>query len=284
VLIAAFFSFLPHGVWLVRTWQDLHLEHTLTSLLALPVAAGLVWLTRGRWQGSDEPADWGWALVAGALVGNEVGLLFPLPVLSGLALPVLLVGAVLVVRGPITARHVALPAAFLVFLLPLPWLLQASCALPSQQASAAAAFALLWSTGLDVLVSGVTVYTPEYYVIVNDTCSGLHSVCSLLMLGVVAAHVFEMSWARQGILLALVLPLGLLVNALRVAFLLLMGHFFGKPAATGLSHDLSAVIFFALGYVALFLLARRLSRRQTETPSASRSVQMAQDQASPSHE
>ncbi len=202
--------------------------------------------------------------------------------LCGLAVPVLVLGAVMVTLGARAARHLALPVLFLVFLLPLPWLLQASCAVPSQRASAAAAFALLWPTGLNVQILGVTVYTPDYYVIVNDTCSGLHSVCSLLMLGVVAAALFEMSAARQVLVLAVVLPLGLLVNAMRVAFLLLMGHFFGKPAATGLSHDLSAVVFFAVGYVVLFLLARRLSRRRTTTTSPASSTQSDQEKVSPS--
>ncbi len=248
----------------------------------MPVAAGLAWLTRSRWQGPARPARGGWNLVAGALLATAAGTVAGLPVLPGLALPVFVVGVAAVSRGWRAARHLALPALFLVFLLPLPWLLQASCAVPSQRASAAAAFALLRPTGLDVAITGVTVYTPDYYVIVNDTCSGLHSVCSLLMLGIVAAHLFPMSAWRQALVLALVLPLGLLVNAVRVAFLLLMGHLFGKPAATGLSHDLSAVVLFALGYATLFLLARRLSRSRAASASPATTSQTAQEKASPS--
>ena len=274
-------SFAPYGLWLLRTWRTLDLEHTLTRLLCLPVAAGLAWLARARWLVAPAPDRRGWLLVAAALGLHAAGLAVGLPVLSGLALPPLLVGAAAVTRGPATARHLVLPAAFLVFLLPLPWLLQPTCALPSQRASAAVAYALLLPTGLDVMLSGVTVYTPEFYVRVDDTCSGLHSVASLLMLGVVAAHLFPMSGRRQALVLALVLPLGLLANALRIASLVPVGLVAGRGAAAGLWHDLSAVACFALAYAALFAFARRLARSAAAAQSPTSSAQTDHEKASP---
>ena len=245
------------------------------------MAAGLAFLGRARWQTPPQPTQGGWPLVAGALLVHGAGMVLDLPVLSGLALPALAVGAVAVTRGTATARHLALPALFLVFLLPLPWLLQPTCALPAQRASATVAWALLLPTGLEPMLSGVTVYTPDFFVRVDDTCSGLHSVASLLMLGIVVAHIFPMSGRRQALVLALVLPIGLLANGLRIASLLQVGLSRGRDAAAGLWHDLSAVACFALGYAVLFLVARRLSRRQATTRSEAMSAQTAQEKASP---
>ena len=138
-----------------------------------------------------------------------------------------------------------------------------------------------WRETIDVMLSGVTVYTPEFYVRVDDTCSGLHSVASLLMLGVVAAHLFPMSGRRQALVLALVLPLGLLANALRIASLVPVGLVAGRGAAAGLWHDLSAVACFALAYAALFAFARRLARSAAAAQSPTSSAQTDHEKASP---
>ena len=279
---AALLAFAPYPVWLVRTWLDLDLEYTLTCLLALPAAAGLAWVSRRRWSRPGPPHPAGWWLLGAALVVHAVALGIGPAALTGLALPLALVGAVAVVRGAEAASELALPASFLVFLLPIPWLLQPTCAIPAQQASAASAFALLLPTGLDVMLQGVYVYTPDYYIRVDDTCSGLHSACALLMFGIVLAQLLPLRVRGRLLLVALVLPVGLLANSSRVAFLLVMGHHFGKTAAVGIAHDLSTAAFFAAAYVLLFGLAKRLAQPEEAEASPANRTQTPQQNASPS--
>lgn len=254
-------AFSPYLLYLVRTWRRLSLEYTLTCLLAVPVAAGLAYLSRHRLPAAQHSAPWWKGLWAGAMVLHGLGVFTGYYGLSGVALPLVLLALTAHRSGAARANHFLFPFSFLIFLLPLPWLLQPSLAIPLQQATAGLAAALLYPAPMDLSLLGVYVYTPRYYILVNDTCSGLHTACALLMFGIVLSQLVPLSRRAQGLILALVLPAGLLLNAARVAYLLVMGHVWGKSAATGLNHDLSAVFFFGLVYWLFFRLARRLERR-----------------------
>jgi len=117
---------------------------------------------------------------------------------------------------------------------------------------------------------------------VDDTCSGLQSACALLMLALVAGHLRRVPPLRTLLLVAAVLPLGLLVNGARIAFLLLVGVFLGIEWAEGLTHDLSAVVFFAAAYVGIFWAARRLAApRRADQAVTPMEAQTAQENTSP---
>lgn len=254
-------AFLPYIAWLLQTWASLHVEYTLTGLLAVPVAAGLAYLTKRRIPAAGPADPLGWWVLGAAHGLNLVGTLTGLYGLSGLAFPPALLAVVALLRGRAMAKHLLMPTSFLLFLMPLPWLLRPALAVGAQEASAIVGYLLLLPTGLDVMLQGVYVYTPDYYVIVNDTCSGLQTACALLMYGIVIGHLLDVRGTRAAVLLLAVLPVGLLINGGRVAFLLVLGHKFGRGAAIGMVHDLSSVAFFAVAYWILYRLARRLLAR-----------------------
>ena len=278
--VAAVFS--PYAAWLWRTWAALPLEHTLTCILTLPMAAGLAWIGRDPQATPDPATGRAWiGLLAAGLILHVVALLTGLSGLSGPGLPLALAGVLLRTRGPASLQRMALPLGFLIFLLPLPWLLHDAAALPAQQASATVAFLLLVLTPMDVMLQGIYVYTKEFYVLVNDTCSGLSSACALVMLAMVAGQLKRLPMRRALVLIAVVLPIGLLANGARIAFLLFMGHNFGIEWASGVVHDLSALIFFAGAYVSLFWGARRLALPLVDQASPAIAASTAQENASP---
>ncbi len=275
-------AFVPYAAWLFGTWAALSLEHTLTCILTLPMAAGLAWIARDP-DATAEPAKglkWR-VLLACGLALHGFALISGLSGLSGVGLPLALAGVLLRTHGEPSLERMALPIAFLVFLLPLPWLLHDAAALPAQQASATVAFLLLVLTPMDVMLQGIYVYTREFYVLVNDTCSGLSSACALVMLAMVAAQLRRLPMRRALILIGVVLPIGLLANGGRIAFLLFMGHHFGIEWASGLVHDGSALLFFACAYVALFWGARRLVDPPTHHSSPAMAASSAQENTSP---
>lgn len=280
VVLGAVFA--PYALWLVRTWHALPLEHTLTCSLALPMAAGLAWV--GRDPGAvahPAPGQWWAALLGGGLALHLVALGTGLFGLSGLGLPLALAGLVWRGRGVACLRRMLLPILFLVFVLPLPWMLQAQFALPSQRASAMMAYLLVRPTTLNVMLDGMYVYTPDFYVLVNDTCSGLSSACALLMLAIVVSQLRRLPPQRSALLLVGVLPVGLLANGARIAFLLVMGHTFGIEWAEGWVHDLSAVAFFGCAYAAMFWASRRLAQRGRRPRATPTTATTAHENTSP---
>jgi exosortase len=280
--VALAVAFLPYVVWQYRIWGRLPLEHTLTCILALPMAAGLAWIARDPEAVAAPDGGKAWRLmVIGGLFLHAVALLTGLSGLSGAGLPLALAGVVLRTEGTTCLQRMGLPIAFLVFLLPLPWLLHDAAALPAQQASATVAFLLLVLTPMDVMLQGIYVYTKEFYVLVNDTCSGLSSACALVMLAMVAAQLRRLSMKRAAILIVVVLPIGLVTNGARIAFLLFMGHYFGIEWASGPVHDGSALLFFSCAYVALFWGARRLALPADDLTSAAITASSTQEKTSP---
>ncbi len=274
-------AFLPYWIWLARAWAALSIEHTITCVLTLPMTAGLVWLARDP-AASPEPAPrsaW-MALVATGLTLHAAALVSGASGLSGIGLPIALAGVVLRVHGRKWLGRTWMPIAFLTFLLPLPWLLHDSLSYPAQRASAITAFLLASLSPLDAKLRGVYVYTDQFYVLVNDTCSGISSACALLMLALVAGQLKRLPLRPAMILIAVVLPIGLLANGGRIAFLLLMGHHWGLEGASALVHDLSALLFFAGAYVALFWGARTLAP-EVERVSEASTASTAQENASP---
>lgn len=275
-------AFTPYVAWLARTWRALPLEHTLTCILTLPMAAGLAWIARQPGADAQPSDDRAWIGLTGVgFALHALALATGLSGLSGVGFPLALAGVVLRTHGADTLQRMALPIAFLLFLLPLPWLLHDAAALPAQRASATVAFLLLVLTPMDVMLQGIYVYTKEFYVLVNDTCSGLSSACALVMLAMVVGQLKRLPMRRAVILIAVVLPIGLIANGGRIAFLLFMGHHFGIEWASGLMHDGSALIFFACAYVALFWGARRLARSEEVRISPPMAASTAHEKTSP---
>jgi exosortase len=105
------------------------------------------------------------------------------------------------------------------------------------------------------------VQLPNCRVVVDDTCSGLRSLISLIALASVLTQWFPVRTpGRRVALIASAVPIAVAANWLRVTVALLVGFVYGAQAAGGAFHDLSGVAVFLVAFVGLVAVARRLSR------------------------
>ncbi len=101
---------------------------------------------------------------------------------------------------------------------------------------------------------------PNCRVLVDDTCSGLRSLISLIALAAVLTQWFPVRTpGRRAVLMASAVPIAVAANWLRVTLALLVGFVYGAEVAGGVYHDLSGVIVFLVAFVGLVVVARRLS-------------------------
>ena len=72
-----------------------------------------------------------------------------------------------------------------------------------------------------------TIDSKPYYVIVNETCSGINMMVALLVYILVFGWLAQSKWQTRVAMVTLVFPLAMLVNSLRVTCIYLLGYYGG---------------------------------------------------------
>jgi len=159
----------------------------------------------------------------------------------------------------------AFPVAFLIFMVPLPdgavnWLERAST-LASAEASA-----LYFNMAGTTFVRHGTVFElPGIVLQVGQECSGIHSSWVLFITSLLASHLFLRSPWRRLVLIAFVIPLGILRNGFRILVIGLLCVHLGPHMIDSIIHRRGGPFFFALSLVPMFLLLWWLQRREQRT-------------------
>jgi exosortase C (VPDSG-CTERM-specific) len=148
----------------------------------------------------------------------------------------------------------AFPMTFLVFMVPLPdaavnWLERAS-----MFASAEAAAMYFDLTGTALVRHGTVFELPGIVLQVAQECSGIRSSWVLLITSLLASHLFLRSGWRKIVLVAFVIPLGILRNGFRILVIGLLCVHVGPQMIDSSIHHRGGPIFFALSLFPLYLL------------------------------
>lgn len=164
-------------------------------------------------------------------------------------------------------RALAFPFAFLIFLVPLPDRLIFLLETASQVASADAASFFFAVSGTPILRDGMLFQLPGMVIRVAQECSGIRSSLVLFITSLVAAHLFLVSPWRRLILVALVIPLGIIRNGFRILVIGLLCVHYGPQMIDSAVHRQGGPFFFALSLVPLFLLLWWLRRGDRKNAS-----------------
>jgi exosortase C (VPDSG-CTERM-specific) len=158
----------------------------------------------------------------------------------------------------------AFPFAFLIFMVPLPdtavnWLEKAS-----MLASADAAALFFNLSGTPHVRDGTTFELPGIVIRVARECSGIHSSWVLFITSLLASHLFLKTRWRRIVLVAFVIPLGILRNGFRVLVIGLLCVYIGPDMIDSPIHHRGGPLFFALSLFPLFLVSWWLRHRERQ--------------------
>jgi len=107
---------------------------------------------------------------------------------------------------------------------------------------------------------GVTIFVSTYQLLVEDACAGLNSLVSLSAIGLFYVYMLRGSnWRYSLLLLALVLPVAVGANIVRVAALVLITYYLGNAAAQGYLHNFAGMVTFVSALLLIFLVDRLLT-------------------------
>ncbi len=181
----------------------------------------------------------------------------------------LLVAGGFALLGVSWMRLLAFPFALLVFMVPLPDMLVVTLEDMLMRASAWSAHVLFQWTGTPVFRNGQVMELPGQTLEVARNCSGIRSSLVLFITSLIASYLFlSRSWHRI-LLVAMVIPLGILRNAIRVLVIGLLCSHVGPQMIDSWIHRRGGPLFFAVSLVPLFVAAIWFHRREARIARAS---------------
>jgi exosortase len=218
------------------------------------------------------PDGRGAGLLLVSLVVYAFGFTAGSPTALGLALCGAVAGSVWYLRGAAWLRRLAFPLGYLLFLVPLPAPWVAALVVPLLEFVTAGSVVVLRVLGVSVLREGNVITLPGgESLFVAEACSGLTSLVTLIPIAVLIAWLAPLSTARRVLLVALVVPIAMGANLLRVVGTALGTAAFGARAMTDEPvHSLVGLSVYVVGCLALLALARALTPARAASRAAAR--------------
>jgi exosortase C (VPDSG-CTERM-specific) len=268
VILCAAFAVPLREIATYTAHSDVH-----SYVLLIPfVTAYLIYI---RWEQLSNKlrTSWGPAAVLGAI---GVGALFASQhfsnlgrndhmTLIALSFVCFAISGVFLFLGTKWARSAMFPLFFLAFFIPLPEIVVDILEEASKQASAEVASWLFLITGTPFLRTETLFQLPGITIAVAKECSGIRSTLVLIITSLLAANMFLRTTWRRALLVAAVVPLGLLRNAVRILVISLLCVHIGPHMIHSVVHRRGGPFFFALSLLPLFAMLwwfRRLEIKQ----------------------
>lgn len=150
---------------------------------------------------------------------------------------------------------------YMAFLVPLPgWALDQATQ-PLKAFVSQAATALMRGAGIPVFREGVTLYIGSYQLLVEDACAGMNSLMGLISTSLFYIYVLHGArWRYALLLVALVVPVAISANMVRISLLVLLTWGYGDAVAQGFLHFTAGFLMFALALLLIFGIDALLTR------------------------
>lgn len=246
---------------MVTQWWD---SSTYSHILVVPaIIAWLVW-TRADELARLTPRAWwpGLLFFAGAAFLWLLGRLAGLSLASQAGAVAVLVATVLTLLGPRVSVGLALPLAYMAFLVPF-----GDELVPALQLiTAKLTIALVGISGIPAAIDGVFIETPAGLFEVAEACSGVKFLIAMVAFGVLVAGVCFSSWPRRIAFMALAVILPILANGVRAWGTILIAQYVGAEKATGFDHLVYGWIFFAVVIIVSLAVAWPFFDRAPDDP------------------
>lgn len=251
--------------------------------LVVPILVGyLIYRDRKRLRGLPLNGSWwGLGLFICGLVFYWMGYKVDTGYLGFLAAHIILAGLILFLGGPSWARALFFPWLFLAFMWPM-FPLEERLAFPLRMFTANASAIFLNWIGIDVVREGTALHSagaPDlgiaqgdlFRLDVEEPCSGIRSLFSLLMVSALYGYLSLKSPVRRLLLFLSAIPLAIVGNFVRMILLAAGSQWFGSEFAVGRNidghqemsffHSFAGYMVFAVALAGMFGVCSLLERR-----------------------
>jgi len=171
---------------------------------------------------------------------------------QGLALVLTVFGLTLLLLGPRAMEQLFLPIAFLVFGITVPEIVMNYLTYPLQDIAARGGYFIMRMAGINADLAGNVITVPDAKsgvgvpLNIAMACSGMRTVIGFLALGTTVALVVTRLWWKRVVLVALAVPVGVFLNAVRIAVLGYLSQY-NADLASGQAHMLIGTLLLVPG-------------------------------------
>ncbi len=262
VLSLACFIYAYHGtfLWLYERYMnpDSHYSH---GFLVPLISGYLIWRKRDQLKNTvTSSSKIGLVLIALALLIHIGSVWTHIFFTSGFSILLFIVGLSLYLFGIEWTKKISFSLGFLIFMFPMPMGAIAAFSFPLKLMVANLATSLLNLFGFPIFREGAVVHLARTTLTIDDPCSGIRSLISLLALGALIAYISKISIFRKVILFISAIPIAIFTNVLRVCALILAANWLGANWAMPEHwfHTASGMGVFGISMILIFLTMRGL--------------------------
>jgi exosortase len=168
-----------------------------------------------------------------------------------LALVMVWMSGFLLLFGKAASKAASFPLLFLLLMVPLPQSLLNRTVYVLQTGSAWITGAFFDLFGVPALREGFVFHLPGVNIEVTQECSGIRSSMVLLILALIVAHFYLLTFWKKALFVIFGLFIMILKNGIRIATLTLLAMYVDPSFLTGRLHHQGGIVFFLVGLVLL---------------------------------
>ena len=257
VYILFFLTYMPTWIWMYDRWMDNNSYYGHGPLIPL-ISLALIFNKRSVLTGLEQrSSDLGLKCIYWGMAVHLLSALFQIYFTSGFSMLIVLAGIILHFHGEKVLKKSLFPLFFLIFMIPLPIIIVITFSFKLKLLAAKLAVFILNQLKIPAIREGSLIKMPYSYVVVEDACSGLRSLISLMALGSLFGYSMQSTLFKRFLLFAVSIPIAVFTNALRITLLSFVSEIWGSAYAAGVLHNLSGFLVFAIAYV-LLIFAKRI--------------------------
>jgi exosortase len=173
--------------------------------------------------------------------------------IEGFAMYATILSGIYLLVGGAILRAIWFPIVYLAAALPPPDTVVAAVTQPLKLMISSVAVDLLSALGFPIASTGVTIQIANYQLLVAAACAGLNSLISLSAICLFYAYIRHRSdWRGFLVVAALVVPVAVFSNFVRVLVLILVTYYFGESAGQGFIHEFAGLTVFLVALLTIF--------------------------------
>jgi exosortase len=243
------------AAWAWQAWNPgMNQEH---SKLVPFIALGLVLYDREKIRRAHkEGSNSGLIFVATGIVFFVLSARCLQPRLALASVPFLIYGSVLYVWGREVARIILFPCAFLIFLIPVAAIEQATFRLQFIITSAIGFLSNLVGINIDAIGTSLTAADNSFNFTIAEGCSGIRSLIAMTMVTAVYIHVAQDTFWKKALILAFSVVFAIAGNIGRLFTVILVAKYYDPKVASGIYHDYSGYVFFPIAVLAMLVFSK----------------------------
>jgi exosortase A len=241
---------------------DWYIDENYSHGFLIPFISGYI-----LWQRKDSikvadfvPANSGMLLVIMGLGLYLVGMVAGESFTMRTSMLIVLAGTIIFAYGFGLFKKISFPFFYLIFMIPLPYILYDSVAFPLKLVVSKYSVDFLRLIGIPVMREGNVIQLVSTTLEVADACSGIRSMMSLLALSAALAYFTQSGWVKRTVLIGLSIPIALFANSIRVIGTGILANTYGSRAAEGFFHEFAGLVIFGVAMAMLILSAFLISK------------------------